>query len=123
MTGVRGIRGATTADTNSKEAILEATKELLGRLVEANEIEVNDVAAAYFTATDDLNAEFPALAARQMGWTRTALMCAREMNVADGAGQCIRVLLLVNTDKTPDEIEFVYLKGASSLRSRGMEEV
>ena len=123
MSGVRGIRGATTADTNSKEAILEATKELLGRLVEANDIEVDDVAAVYFTATDDLNAEFPALAARQMGWTRTALMCAREMNVEDGAGGCIRVLLLVNTDKSLEEIEFVYLRGASSLRSRGTEEV
>ncbi len=123
MTGVRGIRGATSADTNSKEAILEATTELLGRLVEANDIHVDDVAAAYFTATDDLNAEFPALAARQMGWTRAALMCAREMNVEDGAKRCIRVLLLVNTDKTPEEIEFVYLRGASNLRSRGMEEV
>ena len=101
MTGVRGIRGATTADTNSKEAILEATKELLEKLVEANDIDVDDVAAAYFTATDDLNAEFPALAARQMGWTETALMCAREMNVEDGAGQCIRVLLLVNTGQAP----------------------
>ena len=123
MTGVRGIRGATSADTNSKEAILEATTELLGRLVEANDIDVDDVAAAYFTATDDLNAEFPALAARQMGWTRAALMCAREMNVEDGAKRCIRVLLLVNTDKTPEDIEFVYLRGASNLRSRGMEEV
>ena len=123
MTGVRGIRGATTADTNSKEAILEATKELLGRLVEANDIDVRDVAAAYFTATDDLDAEFPALAARQIGWTQAALMCAREMNVEDGANRCIRVLLLVNTDKTPDGIEFVYLKGASNLRSRGTEEV
>ena len=123
MTGVRGIRGATSADTNSKEAILEATTELLGRLVEANDVDVDDVAAAYFTATDDLNAEFPALAARQMGWTSAALMCAREMNVEDGAKRCIRVLLLVNTDKTPEDIEFVYLRGASSLRSRGMEEV
>ena len=123
MTGVRGIRGATSADTNSKEAILEATTELLGRLVEANDVDVDDVAAAYFTATDDLNAEFPALAARQMGWTKAALMCAREMNVEDGAKRCIRVLLLVNTDKTPEDIEFVYLRGASSLRSRGMEEV
>ena len=123
MTGVRGIRGATSADTNSKEAILEATTELLGRLVEANDIDVDDVAAAYFTATDDLNAEFPALAARQMGWTRAALMCAREMNVEDGAKRCIRVLLLVNTDKTPEDIQFVYLRGASNLRSRGMEEV
>jgi chorismate mutase len=123
MTGVRGIRGATSADTNSKEAILEATTELLGRLVEANDVDVNDVAAAYFTATDDLNAEFPALAARQMGWTETALMCAREMNVEDGAKRCIRVLLLVNTDKALEEIEFVYLKRASNLRSRGTEEV
>ena len=123
MTGVRGIRGATSADTNSKEAILEATAELLGRLVEANDVDVDDVAAAYFTATDDLNAEFPALAARQMGWTSAALMCAREMNVEDGAKRCIRVLLLVNTDKTPEDIEFVYLRGASNLRSRGMEEV
>jgi chorismate mutase len=123
MTGVRGIRGATSADTNSKEAILEATTELLGRLVEANDVDVDDVAAAYFTATDDLNAEFPALAARQMGWTETALMCAREMNVEDGAKRCIRVLLLVNTDKALEEIEFVYLKRASNLRSRGTEEV
>ena len=123
MTGVRGIRGATTADTNSKEAILEATKELLGRLVEANDIDVRDVAAAYFTATDDLDAEFPALAARQIGWTQAALMCAREMNVEDGANRCIRVLLLVNTDRALEEIEFVYLKGASSLRRRGTEEV
>ncbi len=123
MTGVRGIRGATSADTNSKEAILKATTELLGRLVEANDIDVDDVAAAYFTATDDLNAEFPALAARQIGWTKAALMCAREMNVEDGAKRCIRVLLLVNTDKTPEDIEFVYLKGASNLRSRGMGEV
>jgi chorismate mutase len=123
MTGVRGIRGATSADTNSKEAILEATTELLGRLVEANDVDLDDVAAAYFTATDDLNAEFPALAARQMGWTETALMCAREMNVEDGAKRCIRVLLLVNTDKALEEIEFVYLKRASNLRSRGTEEV
>ena len=123
MTGVRGIRGATTADTNSQEAILEATKELLGRLVEANDIEVDDVAAAYFTATADLDAEFPPVAARQIGWTGTALLTAREMNVAGDAERCIRVLLLVNTDKSLEEIEFVYLKGASKLRSRGTEEV
>ena len=96
---------------------------MLGRLVEANDIDVEDVAAVYFTATDDLDAEFPALAARQMGWTKTALMCAREMSVGDGASGCIRVLLLANTDKALEEIEFVYLKGASELRSRGTEEV
>ena len=89
MAGVRGIRGATTADTNSKEAILEATRELLGKLVEANDIDVDDVAAVYFTATDDLDAEFPPLAARQMGWVETALICGREMNVAGGTARCI----------------------------------
>ena len=123
MAGVRGIRGATTADTNSKEAILEATRQLLGKLVEANDIDVDDVAAVYFTATDDLDAEFPPLAARQMGWVETALICGREMNVAGGTARCIRVLLLVNTEKSSKDIQFVYMKGASNLRDRGMEEV
>ena len=123
MAGVRGIRGATTADTNSKEAILEATSELLGKLIEANDVSVDDIAAVYFTATDDLDAEFPALAARQMGWMETALMCGREMNVVDGQDRCIRVLLLVNTEKSLKDMRFVYLKGAANLRSRGMEEV
>jgi chorismate mutase len=123
MRSVRGIRGATTVEANTKAAILAATREMLSELTSANDLDIGDVAAAYFTTTDDLNAEFPALAARQMGWTETALMCAREMNVEDGAKRCIRVLLLVNTDKALEEIEFVYLKRASNLRSRGTEEV
>ena len=123
MTKVRGIRGATTAETNSKEAILEATRELLHRLIEANDIDADDVAAAIFTTTHDLNAEFPTLAARQIGWDHVALMCGHEMAVPDATTQCIRVLVLINTDKTPQEMSNIYLGGAVNLRSRGMEEV
>ena len=122
MTRVRGIRGATTAHANSKESILEATKELLQELVDANGLDPNDLAAAYFTATQDLNAEFPALAARQMGWTHVALLCGQEMSVPDAPGLCIRVMLLANTEKSPQDLSNVYLRGATNLRSRGFEE-
>lgn len=117
----RGVRGATTADANTKEAILEATRELLTRMVEANTIEVDQVAAVFFTTTTDLNAEFPAVSARQMGWIHAALMDAHEMAVPDGLSKCIRALLLVNTEKRPEELHHVYLRGAINLRSRGMQ--
>jgi len=124
MARVRGIRGATTADSNTKEAILEATTELLERLTEANELETDDIAAAMFTTTVDLNAEFPALAARKMmGWEYVALLDSHEMRVPDALTQCIRVLILVNTDKAPQELANVYLKGATNLRDRGIKEV
>ena len=123
MTKVRGIRGATTCDSNTKEAILKVTKELLTKLIEANDIVTDDVAAAIFTTTQDLNAEFPAVAARQIGWNHVALMCGHEMAVSDAQDQCIRVLVLVNTDKTPQELSNIYVRGAANLRSRGLEEV
>ena len=116
MSQVRGLRGATTADANSKESILQATSELLGELVEANSIHPDDVAAAIFTTTEDLNAEFPALAARQMGWEHVALLDGHEMRVPDALEQCIRVLLLINTDKPAQELRPVYIKGARHLR-------
>ena len=80
MMKVRGIRGATTAECNTKEAIVQATKELLEELIEANDIEADDVASAIFSTTPDLNAEFPAVAARQLGWIYVALMCGHEMH-------------------------------------------
>jgi chorismate mutase len=123
MARVRGIRGATTADSNTREAILQATKELLGSLVDANGTDPDDVAAAFFTTTDDLNAEFPAVAARQMGWEYVARMCGHEMRVPGAPAQCIRVLLLINTDKAPQDLKNVYLRGATELRNRGVEEV
>ena len=123
MTKVRGIRGATTAHSNTKEAILEATKELLDSLIKANDIDQDDVAAAIFTTTQDLNAEFPAVAARQMGWNHVALMCGHEMAVPDAQTQCIRALILINTDKSPQELSNIYLRGAANLKSRGVEGV
>jgi chorismate mutase len=122
MALVRGIRGATTATSNTKEAILEATAELLASLVEANDVQLDDVAAVYFTTTDDLNAEFPAQAARHLGWEHVALLGGREAPVPNATARCIRVLLLVNTDKAPDELRFIYLRGAENLRDRGMQE-
>ncbi len=113
----RGIRGATTADENSKEAILDATKELLRLIVSSNTIEIDQVASVSFTTTQDLNAEFPAAAAREMGWEDTALLCGHEMNVPNGLPMCIRVLLLINTEKKASELKHVYIKGARHLRS------
>ncbi len=123
MTKVRGLRGATTADANTKNAILEATLELLEELIDANDIDSDDVAAAIFTTSNDLNAEFPAVAARQLGWNHVALMCGHEMAVPDSQPRCIRALILINTDKAPQELSNRYLRGAKNLRSRGLEEV
>ena len=122
MTVVRGIRGATTATENTKESILEATRELVVRLVEANDIDPDDIAAAIFSTTQDLNAEFPAVGARQMGWTDVPLMCGHEMAVADAQQRCVRVLVLVNTDKGPRDLSHVYLRDAKNLRDRGFKD-
>ena len=95
MTKVRGLRGATTADANTRDDILDATRELLERLVEANDVHTDDIAAVTFSATKDLDAEFPAVAARvHMGWTEVAIMCGHEMDVPGGQKRCIRVLIL-----------------------------
>ncbi len=119
---VRGIRGATTADENTREAILDATADLLRQMVEANGTEIEDVAAVYFTVTQDLDAEFPPLAARRMGWTDLALLCATEIPVPGSQGRCIRVLMIVNSEKSQGDVQFIYLKDAANLRDRGMKE-
>ena len=112
----RGLRGAITVEANSPEAILEATTELLSEMVRANDLHVEDVASAYFTTTHDLNAEFPAVAANRMGWTNVALLCGYEMNVPGSLAMCLRILLHVNTEKEPQELTHVYLRGATVLR-------
>lgn len=117
----RGIRGATTADANTKEAISSATHELLREMVSANNLTEDQIAAAWFTTTRDLNAEYPATSARLMGWTTVPMLSGHEMDVPDGTPMCIRVMVLANTDKRPEEVKFVYLKGASNLRRRGLE--
>jgi len=114
---VRGIRGATTVDSNTREEILEATRELLSAIVEANEINRDHVASIVFSTTVDLNAEFPAVAAREDGWTDIALSCVHEMNVPGALPRCIRILMHVNTERTPRELQHIYLRGARRLRS------
>ena len=119
---VRGIRGAITVDENDREAILEGTRELLQAMVAANGVEADAIASCHFTTSPDLNAEFPAVAARLgLGWTNVALMCAQEMQVPDGQPRTIRVMILLNTDKDAAELENVYLRDAADLRLRGSE--
>ena len=114
---LRGIRGATTVDANTREAILQATTELLSALIESNGVQRDDVASAFFTTTPDLNAEFPAVAAREtFGWSHVALMCGHEMSVPGSLPMCLRILLHVNTDKAQDEVTHVYARGARVLR-------
>jgi chorismate mutase len=113
----RGIRGATTVESDSAIAILSATRHLLNGIVQANELAVEDVASAFFTVTPDLTAAFPAEAARQLGWHHVALLDAREIPVPGGLARCVRVLVHWNTGKPQAEVRHVYLQGAASLRS------
>lgn len=112
----RGIRGATTCEENSRESILAATREMLELLITANGLHPDDIASAIFTTTPDLNAEFPAVAARALGWIDTALLCGHEMSVPGSLQRCIRVLVHWNTERSASEIVHVYIKGAQSLR-------
>ncbi len=117
MTVCRGIRGATVAGANTAEAIHGATAELLEALIEANGLEEPSLAAVYFTMTPDLNAAFPAAAARRLGWNDTALFGAVEVGVPGSLLRCIRILILVNTDKEPQQLVNKYLNGTDTLRS------
>jgi chorismate mutase len=115
----RGIRGAITVPENKKEAIGAATKELLQKMIKVNEVKISDIACILFTTTSDLNAAFPAAAARELGWTRVPLLCGHEMNVPGSLSSCLRVLVLFNTDKKNEEIVHVYLREAVTLRDEG----
>ncbi len=112
----RGVRGATTVETNTAETIREATAELLQALVEANDIEHDRVASIVFTTTMDLNAAFPAVAARELGWTDIALLNTHEMAVPGALPRCIRILLHLNTERSAREIKHIYLRDARKLR-------
>lgn len=112
----RGVRGATTVHENTGEAIWKATRELLQEVIKANGIVEDDVASVIFTTTPDLNAVYPAKAARDLGWHRAALMGCQEADVPNGIPMCIRVLIHWNTTKTLDEVQHVYMKGAMALR-------
>ncbi len=116
-----GIRGATRADENTDVAIYAATRELLADVIEANSLEEDNVAAVYFTVTPDLNAAYPAAAARQLGWNSTALMCATEIPVPNSLPRCVRIMILYNTEKSKRDIVNVYLRGTEVLRMHGLE--
>ncbi len=114
---VRGVRGATVAQSDQAEAVLDATRRLLSAIQAANpELRPEDVASAIFTVTEDISSAYPAQAARQMGWDLVPLMCAREIPVPGSLRLCIRVLVHWNTDLTQKEIHPVYLGAAASLR-------
>ena len=116
MSAVRGVRGAITVERDEASLLLDATERLLRAIVAENEIRSDDIASALFTLTPDLVSQFPAAAARRMGWTRVPLLNFTEIAVPDGLPRVIRVLLHVNTDKGQDEIVHVYLDGARVLR-------
>ncbi len=113
---VRGIRGAITAPANDAGEIIKSTQLLLKKMVEANRLEVSDIAAVLFSATADLNQAFPARAARKLGWTDTPLMCQVEIDVPGALPRCIRVLMLINTELKPEEVQHIYLGGTRGLR-------
>ncbi len=112
----RGVRGATTVPEDSRREVLLATGELLVLLVRRNGIQPEELASAIFTTTLDLVAEYPALAARKLGWHDVPLICGHEMAVPHGLARCVRVLLHWNTTKAQSEIQHVYIRGARHLR-------
>lgn len=112
----RGVRGATTVPENTREEILKATRQLVALMVRRNGIEPKDVASAIFTTTADIDAEFPALAARQLGWLEVPLLCGHEMSIPGSLPRCIRVLVHWNTEKAQHDIQHVYVRDAERLR-------
>ncbi len=114
---VRGIRGAITAKGNTQREIFDATKKLLETMVKVNDVNTEDIASVFLTTTPDLNADFPATAARELGWNMVPLLCAREIDVPGSMERLIRVLMHVNTNKSQAEIRHQYLDEAASLRT------
>ena len=119
----RGIRGATTVEHNDKDEILKATRELLEVIVRLNGLRPEDIAYAWFTVTADLDAEFPAIAAREIGWTEVPLMCGREIPVPGAMARCIRVLIDWNTGRSQREVRHAFLHRAKELRPAWAVEV
>ena len=114
---LRGIRGATTVSNNTAEEIKSAVIEMLNEILNANNIMTNDIACTTFTMTKDLNCAYPAKFAREIdGFEKVPLMCYQELDIENSLEKCIRVLILVNTDKSQNEIKHIYLNEAKKLR-------
>ena len=114
--GVKAIRGAITVDENTKEAILRETSSLLSEIIKINALCPEEIVFILFTATEDLTAEFPAVAARSMGLRKVPVICARELSVDNSLPMTVRVLVLIDTGKENKEVRHVYLKDAKKLR-------
>ena len=113
---LRGIRGATTADTDSRPDIMAAAKDLLSRLIDENKLNSEDIGAIIFSSTPDINAAFPAAGARELGLTDVPLFGTQEIDCPTGVKKCIRILILTNTELSQKDIHHIYLKGAAVLR-------
>jgi len=116
MSNIRGIRGAISVPKNTKDEIISSTMLLLRKMVNANKVKIEDIASIIFSVTKDLNAEFPAIAARRMKWLSTPLLCTYEVDVPGSVKHCIRILMHVNSNKTQSSIKHVYLRNAKKLR-------
>lgn len=114
---VRALRGAITLDEDTRDQVIERTARLLEAMFERNGVAKTDLISILFTATDDIRAEFPAAAARQIGISDIPLLCARELDVEGAVGRCIRVLMHLYTEKEPAALRHVYLEGAVPLRT------
>ena len=113
----RGIRGATTIESDAPEHVLAATRELLETILASNpDLTTDAIASAFFTVTDDIASAFPARAARELGWDQVPMMCGREIPVGGSLRLCIRLLIHWNTDKPQSAIKHAYLRGAAKLR-------
>ena len=112
----RAVRGAITVTENSAIAIENATAELLREIVRANKIKIRDIVHVIFSVTVDLNAQFPAVAARKLGWNQVPLLCTYELDVKNSLRKCVRVLLTYNTRAPQNKIKHQYLDGAEVLR-------
>ncbi|WP_145059513.1 chorismate mutase [Lignipirellula cremea] len=112
----RGVRGATTVEANTREEILHGARQMLALMIRCNQMDPADVASAVFSTTSDLNAEFPALAARQLGWLDVPLLCTHEIEVPGSLRKCVRVLVHWNTTTPQDQIQHIYIKEAMKLR-------
>ncbi|NLP46674.1 MAG: chorismate mutase [Epulopiscium sp.] len=113
---IGAIRGAITVQENTPDGIIQDTSYLLQEIIKRNHIFISDIISICFTATDDLDAAYPAVAARQLGITQAALMCFQEMKVINSLQKCIRVMIQVKTESAQADIQHVYLKQAATLR-------
>ncbi|GAB3246618.1 chorismate mutase [Alteromonas gracilis] len=113
---VRAVRGATQIEVDEREHLLERVQELVREVMEANDLDVDDFISILFTATDDLHAEFPAYAARGLGFTDVPLMCARELQIEGAMPRVVRLMAHVETDLARADVTHVYLHGAAALR-------